>query len=371
MFIKRTIFTLLITLSCLIPNVHAFDNGFIPLPKLPSSTQPVRKSGESAEAYATRVLALHKARASEVFALQKEFRLAVEDRNKRLLSSEKVQSPNLLDPLDPLYLAYKDVSKIKDLNHDLDVKLHEKHLKLNEKRAWLFIVAIEDYEKTDPVLFAHRTAQLVKSTFQKKLDISDRNIVMLLNKEATKKNITSTLRKLVQRVQRNDVIYFYYCGHGVSNKNGEQFLLPYDGDPEVVNNANAVSIERVYNKFLNSRALRTFSFIDSSFTGVTDAIPLRKGLEKNMMRPRPEGYYKRLNILNSARSQDTSNAYYSKGYRLFSYYLAKEVLSKPQNAGELFDSIRTKIREISLGYGDRYLQEPEFFGYRELSIQNN
>ena len=78
---------------------------------------------------------------------------------------------------------------------------------------------------------------------------------------------------------------------------------------------------------------------------------------------------KRLNILNSTRALDTANALFSREYRLFSYFLIKEVLSGPPNAGELFDNIRTKIREVSRAYGHDYLQEPEFFGYRELMMQ--
>jgi len=87
------------------------------------------------------------------------------------------------------------------------------------------------------------------------------------------------------------------------------------------------------------------------------------------MRPRPEGYHKRINILNSSSAHDSSNAYYTKDYRLFSYFLAKVVLSEPRNAGELFDNIRTQIRGVSGEYRHECLQEPEFFGYRELTIQ--
>ena len=263
------------------------------------------------------------------------------------------------------------MSKLKDVSHDIDEMLNTKQKKYNDhdKDAWLFIVAIEDYEYTDPVLFAKRTAEAVKSTFQKKLNISERNIITLYNKQATGKNIRLELRKLLRRVQRNDVIYFYYCGHGLSGKNGEQLILPSDGMPDFRDTANTIKVERLYNKFLNSKALRTFSFIDASFSGITDGVPVVKGIEDFHLRPRVEGYHKRLNILNSSRGQDTANAYFSKAYRLFSYFLAKEVLSKPQNAGELFDNIRTKIRRVSSTYGDENIQEPEFFGYRELTIQ--
>jgi len=352
-------------------NEDRAKQSFVEEPKLSVVERPVRKADESKEAFVKRVRNLHDQRVKEVFATQKAFRQEVEDRNRRLLPGEVRQSPSLIDPYDPLFLAYKDVTKLRDLSFDIEEMLNGKQKKYNNKDrdAWLFIVAIEEYAYTDPVLFAKRTAEAVKSTFQKKLNISERNIVTLYNKQATGKNIRLELRKLLRRVQRNDIIYFYYCGHGLSNHSGEQLILPYDGMPDFTDSTNTIKVERLYNKFLNTKALRTFSFIDASFNGTTDGVPIVKGIENFSMRPRVDGYHKRLNILNSSRGQDTANAYFSKEYRLFSYFLAKEVLSKPQNAGELFDNIRTKIRKISSRYGDENIQEPEFFGYRELTIQ--
>jgi len=343
---------------------------FVPLPNLSVVEKPIREAEETKEEFSKRVQLLHTERVKMVFPIQKEFRLAVEDRNKRLHRGEVKQSPSLLDPYDPLFLAYENVHTLRNVNGDLSELLASKQTKFQDGKAWLFLIAIEDYKYADPVLFARRTGEVVKATFQKKLDIPDRNIIALYNKEATIKNISTQLRKLLRRVQRNDVVYFYYCGHGLSNRNGEQLILPYDGMPDFADSKNSLKIERLYNKFLNSKALRTFSFVDASFNGVTDGVPVVKGLEKLNMRPRAEGYHKRLNILNSARAQDSANAYYAKEYRLFSYFLTKEVLSKPQSAGELFDNIRTKIRKISSEYSEAHLQEPEFFGYRELTIQN-
>ena len=368
--ISRIKWLLIPILFVMTVNVNAINlDTFVEIPELPHITIPIRKTGENFKLFTQRVQALHEARAKEIFPIQRAFRLEVEDRNSRLLPHEVKQSPSLLDPYEPIYLAYQDIDSVTDSHDELARMLETDQKKFKSNSSWLVIISIEDYLYADNVLFANRTAKMVKKTFQKKLDISNRNILMLSNKEASLKNINNKLRKFLQRVQRNDVIYFYFCGHGLSNKNGEQLILPYDGMPDFRDNKNTIKIERLYSKFLNSRALRTFSFIDASFNGVTDGSYILKGLESSTMRPRSEGYHKRLNILNSARSQDTSNAYYSKGYRLFSYFLAKEVLSTPQNAGELFDNIRTEIRKVSRGYGDDYVQEPEFFGYRELSIQ--
>ena len=368
----RTVLSILITLmfSIMLNAATALDNTFVEIPTLPKFEKPQLKEGESAEAFEQRVRKLHEQRIEDVFEIQKAFRLEVEDRNRRLLRGEERQSPSLVDPYDPLFTAYASESFIVENSPQFETLLERDQKRYKGHNSWLFIVSIEKYQHTDPVLFARRTAEIVKATFQKKLDISERNIVTLYNKNATLKNIDQELRKLLRRVQRNDVVYFYYCGHGLSNKAGEQLILPYDGMPDFLDSKNTLKLERMYNKFLNSRALRTFSFIDASFNGITEGVPIQKGLDKVEMRPRAEGYHKRLNILNSARGQDTANAYLEKGYRLFSYFLAQEVLTKEQNAGALFDSIRTMIREVSYSYGEAYLQEPEFFGYRELMLKS-
>ena len=345
------------------------DMDLVEIPKLQVMSKPVRAKGESKEAFLKRVNSLHHERSQKISPIQKEFRLAVEDRNRRLLRGEIKQNPSLIDPYDPLFLAYKDVHILNNVNIDLEKMLNTKQKKYADGKAWLFVIAIEEYKYTDPVLFARRTGEIMTKVFQKKLDISKRNTIKLYNKEATAKNIRVQLRKLVRRVQRNDIIYFYYCGHGLSNRGGEQLILPYDGMPDFTDSKNTIKIERIYNKFLNSKAVRTFSFVDASFNGVTDGVALRKGLDESKMRPRAEGYHKRLNILNSTRGQDTSNALFVREYRLFSYFLIKEVLSGPPNAGKLFDNVRTKVREVSREYGHEYLQEPEFFGYRELMMQ--
>ncbi len=364
----RSFFILLLSTFLFAENTPLDENNFVPIPQLSVVEKPLRAKGESKEAFALRVQRLHAERVQEVFATQKAFRLEVEDRNRRLLSGEIRQNPSLIDPYDPLFTAYKDLYSLTDVSDELETMLKTKQKKYSDSRSWLFIIAIEDYMHADPVLFARRTGEIVKSTFQKKLEISERNIITLYNKEATLKNIRAQLRKLIRRVQRNDVIYFYYCGHALSNKNGEQLILPYDGIADFTDSDNTIKIERMYNRFLNSKALRTFSFVDASFNGISDGVALIKGVENPVMRPRAEGYHKRLNILNSSRAQDTANADFRNEYRLFSYFLVKDVLSKPQNAGELFDNIRTEIREVSSRYGDDYLQEPEFFGYRELTI---
>ena len=114
----------------LISDVAAFDlNDFVERPALPVASKPVREKGESKEEFIQRVHTLHTTRSKETFTIQKEFRLAVEDRNNRLLKGEERQNPSLIDPYDPLFLAYKDVHTLKNVNTDLEKLLNTKQKK--------------------------------------------------------------------------------------------------------------------------------------------------------------------------------------------------------------------------------------------------
>lgn len=68
----------------------------------------------------------------------------------------------------------------------------------------------------------------------------EKNVIMLLDENATKSNIKNALRKTVKRVQKGDIFYYYHSGHGssiVNLKNNENkykklkktaILIPYD-----------------------------------------------------------------------------------------------------------------------------------------------
>ncbi|MGB5965229.1 MAG: hypothetical protein WBG65_06810, partial [Sulfurimonadaceae bacterium] len=189
------------------------------------------------------------------------------------------------------------------------------------------------------------------------------------NEQATGANILKQLEKMIKRIQPEDTIYFYFVGHAMSGPSGKNFLLAYDGSVDMMSQDGLVGMERIYNAFQRSKAGRTFVFVDASFTGVSDGIPLKKG-EKQTSPVKNTKYHKRLNIINAANRDQMANAYFAKGYRLFSFFLIKGALSeKEQDAGEMFDTLQQEIMTVSKSYGPDFAQEPEFFGYRNLAMQ--
>jgi len=288
-------------------------------------------------------------------------------KNVSMVFDNSQQDPNLNDPYLPLLTSYAN-KKYSAKNDELEQLIKRTKKAFSDYKSWLFVVSIEEYKEADRVLFADRTAKVMIKAFQKKLGIPKRHIIHLADKEATGANIIKQLEKLVKRIQPKDTVYFYFVGHGISGPSGKNFLLAYDGSVDMMNTQGLVSMDRLYNTFQRSKAGRTFAFIDASFMGVSDGIPLRKG-EKFTSPVKKTKYHKRLNIINGAHRDQMSNAYFEKGYRLFSYFLIKGSLAeKEQDAGEMFDTLQKEIMQISQSYGPDFAQEPEFYGYRNLAM---
>ncbi len=285
-----------------------------------------------------------------------------------LVFDDTLQDPNLNDPYLPLITSYAQ-KRYNGQTDDLQNLIKRTKKVYPDYKSWLFIVSIEDYLHADKVLFASRTAETMREAFQKKLGIPSRHIISVSGEKATGENIIEQLEKLIKRIQPDDTVYFYFVGHAMSGPSGKNFLLAYDGSVDMLSDEGLVGMERIYNTFQRSRAGRTFAFIDASFSGMTDGIPLKKG-ERSTSPVKKTKYHKRLNIINAANRDQMANAYFEKGYRLFSYFLIQGALSaEEQEAGEMFDELQLKMLQVSTTYGSEFTQEPEFFGYRNLAMQ--
>ncbi len=285
-----------------------------------------------------------------------------------LVFDDSQQDPNLNDPYLPLLNSYSQ-KKFSVKDDELNKLIKRTKKVYPDYKSWLFVVSIEDYANADKVLFASRTSKTMVKAFQKKLGIPARHTIVVENEKATGANILKQLEKMIKRIQPKDSIYFYFVGHAMSGPSGKNFLLAYDGSVDMMSHEGLVGMDRIYNAFQRSKAGRTFAFVDASFTGVTDGIPLKKG-ESYTSPVKKTKYHKRLNIINAANRDQMANAYFAKGYRLFSYFLIKGALSeKEQDAGEMFDKLQEEIITVSKSYGPDFAQEPEFFGYRNLAMQ--
>lgn len=95
----------------------------------------------------------------------------------------------------------------------------------NKMKIWAVIVGVADYEHFQKLNYTTRDAQRVYAFFRSIEGgaVPEDQIELLLDKDATAFNIMNTAADLYEQADSNDLIIFYFAGHG---KNGA--FLPYD-----------------------------------------------------------------------------------------------------------------------------------------------
>ncbi|WP_298066732.1 hypothetical protein, partial [uncultured Acinetobacter sp.] len=66
-----------------------------------------------------------------------------------------------------------------------------------------------------------------------------------------------------------------------------------------------------------------------------------------------------------------SNAYDTKGHRMFSYFLIRSLLKSRTNTPDMntiFQEVSVGVRDASSAKGDIYLQEPQMYGNSALPL---
>jgi hypothetical protein len=258
-----------------------------------------------------------------------------------------------------------DVSKLRDFN-ELDRELAKIKPAKIDKRKWLFVIGIEQYRFTDNIKYARRTALMFKKVMQKSLGIDESHTFTMIDDKATSAIIKMKFQKMLRRVKKGDTIYFYYNGHGIpaANKNFEPYMLADDVAPDYVTYDNFFSLKNIYSKLSQSRAKKVIAFVDSCFSGVTDGKSILKGVAATKLKPKSVKFNKhKMVVLIAGKSYQYSNGYDKKGYRLFSYYVMKNILNGDRNIRKLYLDTKRMTYKTSLEeYGDLRVQEPTIEG---------
>ena len=246
-----------------------------------------------------------------------------------------------------------------------------KQVKTNNKK-WLFVVGIEKYEYTDNISYATRSAKMFAKTSQKRLGVPKRNSYVLLNDNATQAEIKTKMRKMLRRVKKGDTIYFYYNGHGIpvpSLKN-EPFMLASNSEPDYIADESFFSLKNIYAKLSESKASKVVAFVDSCFSGVTDAKSVLKGVAATKMVAKSVKFDKeKMVVMSAGKANQYSNGYDKKGHRLFSFYLMKNIIKGDSDIKTLFKDTKAQTYDASMQeYGDSRTQEPTVDGNFRLSL---
>jgi hypothetical protein len=213
-----------------------------------------------------------------------------------------------------------------------------------EMKVWAVVIGVAAYSHMPVLRYtdddAYRMYAFLKSPEGGAL--KDEQIRILIDEDATKANITSTMDEIFSQAGENDLVMLYFSGHGLKGS-----FLPIDFDGY----NNKIHHEEINEIFKNSPAKYKLCIADACHSGSLFAM---KGTVENAL----SNYYKTLAqaqagtaLIMSSKSEETSLE--SSGLRqgVFSHFLIRGLKGEADSDGnsvvtvqELFDFIGGNVR---------------------------
>jgi len=226
-----------------------------------------------------------------------------------------------------------------------------------KKHAYAVVIGIEQYrEKLPKADFADRDAKLVGEYLTKVMGYPEENVIVRTNDKAAKTDLEKYLDEwLRNNVEADGSVFVYYSGHGAPNvKNGEAYLVPYDGDPSFVEST-GFPLKRLYAALDKLPAREVTVVLDSCFSGAGGRSVLGKGL-------RPMGLSLeqamqvggKTMVLAASAGDQVSSSYEEKGHGLLTYYFLKGLQGEGDADGdgnidmaELFTYLKPNVQRTA------------------------
>jgi hypothetical protein len=190
--------------------------------------------------------------------------------------------------------------------------------------------------------------------------LPDQQIALLTDQDATRTNILKTMRDMFLKADKNDVVIFYYSGHGL-----EGCFLPVDFDGY----NNKLRHDEIKKIFKDSKAKHKLCIADACHSG---SLNLGEGLAaKGPVQVSTARLYQAFEdaeggiaLLMSSKSEELSLEDHGLRQGVFTHYVLQGLKGKADNNGdyivtikELYNFVHGRVREYTSG-----LQTPVLTG---------
>ena len=200
------------------------------------------------------------------------------------------------------------------------------HLKATPRpQAIALIIGIERYENAPSAEFAENDAKSFYDYATNALGVSPDRIKILTGSDARRLDIQKALRSWLRPMVRGQTdVFVFFSGHGLASQDGNDlFLLPYDGDRDLLTES-AIRRKDVVNAITDAGAASATLFLDTCYSGgtrgkdslVTSARPILVAAKEQSVPPN-------VTILAAAGSDQLSSSMAQTKHGLFSYFLMK------------------------------------------------
>ena len=241
--------------------------------------------------------------------------------------------------------------------------------------AYAVVIGIESYrEKLPKADFADHDAKLMGDYLIKVMGYPEQNVVVRLNERASRTDLVKYFEEwLRNNVEAGGSVFVYYSGHGAPNpKNGDSYLVPYDGDPTFVD-ATGYPLKRLYEQVGKLPAKEVVVMLDSCFSGSGGRSVIAKGMRPMLLKvENPVLAGGKTVVLSASQGDQFSSTYEQKGHGLLTYYFLKGLQGEADKnkdgsveLAELYDYVKPQVeRKARRDFQNE--QTPQLLGNPEL-----
>lgn len=260
----------------------------------------------------------------------------------------------------------ENIAKLPSLN---PTKINAKE----NKNAVALIVGITNYKNIPLAIYADNDAKMFSDFAYRSLGISRDKIKLLINETANYVEIKKTIKRWLQNeiINGETDVYLFFAGHGlVSDNQKDLYLLPYDGEPSLLDDT-SIKRSELFSIISESSPKSVTAFFDTCYSGLTrenkmliaSARPLKIMADENTV---PFN----INLITAAANNEIANGLDEAEHGLFSYYLMEGLTgnadidkNKEITLGELHTYLSEIVKNKSLKIGRQ--QNPQLSGDKE------
>lgn len=219
------------------------------------------------------------------------------------------------------------------------------------KTCWALIVGIDDYHHWPKLTTAVNDAKEVRAVLIERYGFLEDQVISLINDQATRKKILSTLRGLGKRVRKDhDSLFIYYAGHGQLDDLLETgYWVPVEAQRRAV--VDFIDNAVILNYIRGIETLHTLLVADSCFAGslfIRGPTPAPSEADA--------AYFERVHRLKSRQGFTSGNVEPVadsglEGHSIFAYYFIKALKENRDPylvPSTLFERIKIPLARNSL-----------------------
>jgi hypothetical protein len=206
------------------------------------------------------------------------------------------------------------------------------HYSTSRRNVWAVVVGINDYPQLPKLKYAVNDAREFHRFLTEKNRVPAENIILLINDQASLKNLRSTLgTRLKNAASQDDMVIIFFAGHGATERDAmsadgdglEKYLLPWETDPADLYST-AMPMREIAHIFGRIRSDRLIFIADSCYSGASGGRTISvTGTRANIT----DGFLERISggrgkvIITASAANEVSVEKDDLQHGVFTYYL--------------------------------------------------